>query len=94
MLYFGLIIKDTDNSLEFNLKIPINASEVPSLPGKYYEVLVPADTMTVKKFPAYLYGLKNLESFLDDNVHKLSHSKKIIKPKESTAFYFYNTLFD
>ncbi|MFB9107705.1 hypothetical protein [Flavobacterium gyeonganense] len=87
-VFWTNIINETDHTFELNFNIPLNAFEVPSLPGKYYEVIIPEDTMTIKKFPVYLYGLKNLESFLDDNVHKLSHSKRIIKPKESTAFYF------
>lgn len=82
------IINKTDKSLELNLDIPLNSFEVPSLPGKYYEVLIPADTMTIEKFPEYLYGLKNIESFLDENIHKPSSSKRIINPQETTAFYF------
>lgn len=87
-VFWTHIINDTDESLDLNLNIPFNSFEVPSLPGKYYKVLIPADTMTVKKLPEYLYGLKNLDSFLDDHIHQPSSSKRTIKSQESTAFYF------
>ena len=87
-IFWTDIINETDKSLELNLDIPLNSFEVPSFPGKYYEVLIPADTMTIEKFTEYLYGLKNLESFLDENIHKPSSSKRIINPQQSTAFYF------
>lgn len=87
-VFWTQIINETDDSLELNLEMTSDSFEVPSLPNKYYEVLIPADTMTLKKFPSFLYGLKNLESFLDSNIHKSSSLKRTIKPKESEAFYF------
>jgi len=88
VVFWTQIINETDDSIELNLKIPSDIFEVPSLPGQYYEVLTPTDTMTLKKFPMFLYGLKNLKSFLDSSIHKSSSLKRTIKAKESDAFYF------
>jgi hypothetical protein len=81
------IINETDNSLELKINFPLDSYEVPSLPGKYYKILVPLETMTLNKAPLFLYGLTNLESFLDNNIHKQSSLKRTIKPKDSSGFY-------
>lgn len=57
------------------------------MPGKYYKVLIPADTMTLEKSPMFNYGLKNIESFLDNNIHKSASLKRTINLKESSGFY-------
>jgi hypothetical protein len=87
-VFWTQIINQTDNPIELTLDFPLNSYEVPSLPGKYYKVLIPNDTMTFEKFPLYLYGLTNLESFLDKNIHKSPSLRRTINPKESTCLYF------
>jgi hypothetical protein len=86
-VFWTKIINETDNPLELKMDFPLDSYDVPSLPGKYYEVLIPADTMTFEKFPLFLYGLTNLESYLDNNIHKSASLKRIIQPKESNGFY-------
>jgi hypothetical protein len=51
VVFWTQIINETDDSIELDLKIPSHIFEIPSLPGQYYEVLTPVDTMTHKKFP-------------------------------------------
>jgi hypothetical protein len=68
------------------MDFPVNSYEDPSLPGKYYKVLIPADTMTLEKFPLFNYGLTNLESFLDNSIHKSASLKSTINPTESNGF--------
>lgn len=87
-VFWTQITNDTDSSLELQMNVPANSYEVPSLPGKYYKVLIPADTMSPEKFPLFMYGLKNLESFLDNNIHKSASLRRTINSKESSAFYF------
>ena len=69
------------------MNFPVNSYEDPYLPGKYYKVLVPADTMTLDKFPLFNYGMRDKESFLDKNIHNPSSLKRTINPKESSGFY-------
>jgi hypothetical protein len=88
VVFWTRIINETTNSLELNINFPSDAYEVPSLPGKYYKILIPSDTMTLQKVPLFLYGLTNLESFLDKNIHKQSSLRRTIKPTESNGFYF------
>lgn len=87
VVFWTRIRNETKNSLELNIDFPLNSFEVPSLPGKYYEILIPSDTMTIDKSPLYLYGLTNFETFLNNNIHKESNLKRIINSKESTGFY-------
>jgi hypothetical protein len=87
-VFWTRIINETDNPLELKIDFPINSYEISNLPGKYFKVLVPADTMTLDKIPLFSYGLTDIESFLDNNIHKPSSLKRTINPKESSGFYF------
>ena len=69
------------------IDFPVDSYEVPSLPGKYFKILVPPDTMTLDKAPLFAYGLADLESFLNNSIHKSSSVKRTINPKESSGFY-------
>jgi hypothetical protein len=86
-IFWTGIINETDNPLELKINFPVDSYELPSLPGKYYKILVPPDTMTLDKFPLFNYGLTHLESFLDKSIHKSSSLKRTIDPKESSGFY-------
>ena len=86
-VFWTQIINETDNPIELKMNFPLNSYEVPSLPGKYYKVLIPNDTMTFEKFPLLLYGLTDLESYLDNNIHKSASLNRTINPKESNGFY-------
>jgi hypothetical protein len=86
-VFWTRIINETDNPLELKIHFPVDSYEVPSLPGKYYKILVPPDTMTLDKEPLFNHGLTQLESFLDNSIHKSSSLKRTINPKESSGFY-------
>jgi len=87
IVFWTRIINETGNILELNMNVPVDSYEVPSLPGKYYKVLIPTDTMTLEKIPLFNYGLTGLESFLDNNIHKPPSLKRTINPKESSGFF-------
>ena len=86
-IFWTRIINETDDSIELKINFPIDSYEIPTLRGKYYKTLIPSDTMTIQKIPLFNYGLTNLEPFFDKNIDKPSSLNRIIKPKESTAFY-------
>ena len=86
-VFWTQITNETDSPLELQMNVPVDSYEVPSLPGKYYKLLIPADTMTLDEFPLFNYGLTDLESFLDNSIHKSSSLKRTINPKESSGFY-------
>jgi uncharacterized protein (UPF0333 family) len=87
IVFWTRIINKTDNTLELKLNVPVDSYEVSSLPGKYYKILIPTDTMTPEKIPLLNYGLTGLKAFLDNNIHKSSSLKRTINPKESSGFY-------
>ena len=95
VIFWTRIINETDNPLELKIDFPADLYEVVGLPGKYYKVLVPPDTMTIDKEPLYNYGMTGLKSFLDNNIHKQPSSlKRNIKPQESSGFYVVFLLID
>ena len=85
-VFWTRIINETDNPLELKIDF-LDSYEVPSFPGKYFKVKVPPDTMTRDKEDLFSYGLTNLESFLDNSIHKPSSLKRTINPKELSGFY-------
>jgi len=86
-VFWTRMINGTDNPLELKINFPVDSYEVPSSPGKYFKILVPPDTMTLDKELLFNYGLADLKSFLDNNIHKSSTLKRTINPKESSGFY-------
>ncbi|OQP50276.1 hypothetical protein A4H97_00050 [Niastella yeongjuensis] len=87
VIFWTRLINETDNPLELKIDFPADSFEVPWLPGKYYKILLPPDTMTIDKEPLYDYGLTGLKSFLDAGIHKPSSLQRTINPKESNGFY-------
>lgn len=87
VIFWTRLINETDNPLELKIDFRVDSFEVPWLPGKYYKVLIPPDTMTIDKEALYDYGLTGLKSFLDNSIHKPSSLKRFINPKESSGFY-------
>lgn len=86
-VFWTRIVNETDNPCELTIDFPAELSELPSAPGVYYRLFCPPDTMTIDKEPLYDYGLTGLKSFLDNSLSKPSSLKRIISPKESSAFY-------
>jgi hypothetical protein len=86
-VFWARIINETDHPLELKIDFPVNSYEVPYLPGKYYKVLVPPDTMAIDKDPWFNNGQTYLKSFLDHSIHKPSSLRRTINPNESSGFY-------
>ena len=87
VMFWTRIINETEKPLELNIDLSIHSYEVPTLPGKYYKIFIPLDTMSIYKNEFQDYGMKNIKSFLDNNMDKLSSMKRTINPKKSTGFY-------
>ncbi|MBA0883473.1 hypothetical protein [Flavobacterium undicola] len=86
-VFWTRIINETDNPLELKIDFPVESYELPSIPGHYFRLFFPPDTMTIDKEPLSDYGLRGLKSFLDNAFYKPSSLKMTISPKESSAFY-------
>lgn len=85
-IFWTRIINETNNPLELKIDF-LDSYEVPSVPGKYYKLLVPPDTMTIERIPLFNYGLTDLASFLDATIHRPSSLKRTINPTESSGFF-------
>ena len=86
-VFFTRIINKTDSPIKFKITFSVDSYELPSLPGRYFKLLLPPDTMSLDNALLPNYGLKNIESFLNDNLHKSSSLNRTINPEESSAFY-------
>jgi hypothetical protein len=86
-VFWTRIINGTVNPFELTINFPVDSYELPSSPGRYFKILLPSDTMTLDKVNLFNYGLTDLESFLDNDIHKSSSLKRTINPKESSIFY-------
>lgn len=86
-VFWTRIINETDKPLELQIAFPVDSYAIPSLPGKYFKILIPPDAMTVDKEPLYLFGLTDLKTFFDKSIHKSSSLKRTISPKKSNGFY-------
>ncbi len=87
VIFCTLLVNETDNPLELKIDFPVDSFEVPGLPGKYYKLFIPPDTMTIDKESMHDYGMTGLETYLDNNIHKPSSLRRRINPKESSGFY-------
>lgn len=85
-IFWTRIINETHNPLQLKIDF-LDTYEVPSLPGRYFKLLVLPDTMTTDKEELFNYGLTNLNAFLDTTIHKPSSLRRTINPKESSSFY-------
>jgi hypothetical protein len=85
-VFWTRIINETDQPLALKLDFPINSYAISNFPGKYFKVLVPADTMTPDKIPLPIYGLTDIASFLDANFNKPTSWERTINPRESSGF--------
>ena len=87
IMFWTRITNETEKPLELIIDLPIHSYEVPTLPGKYYKIFIPSDTMTLDKEPLQDYGMKDFRSFLDNSIHKPSYLRRTINQKESSGFY-------
>ena len=87
VVFWTRINNQTANPLELKMDFPVDSYEIPALPDQYFKILLPPNEMTYEKIPLFNYGLKDLNSFLDKNIHKSSSLKRTINPKQSSSFY-------
>ena len=87
IIFFTRIINETEKPIALNIDLPVYSYQVPTLPGKYFKILIPSDTMTLDKEPLQDYGMKDINPFLDNSINKPSYLGRTINPKESSGFY-------
>jgi hypothetical protein len=85
-VFWTRITNETINPIELTIDFPLDSFEIPSSPGNFMKLLIPSNTITIDKELLYDYGL-TIKSFLDNNRNKSSSLKRIINPKDSSAFY-------
>ena len=84
-IFWARIINETDNP--FELTIDFSGDSYELQPNRYLKIILPSDTITPDKEDLFGYGLTDLDSFLDNSIHKPSSLKRTINPKESVGFY-------
>src|SRR5690606_20741357 len=79
------IVNETDRPVEVKINF-LESYEVPSIPGKYFKILIHPDTMKMENASKFNYGLNNLDGFLDENIHAPAPFLRTINPGESSSF--------
>jgi len=92
-IFWTRITNETANSLEFTINFPADSIGLPSSTNTFFYLLLPTDTMTIDKEQMFDYGLVDLKSHLDRDLHKTSSLQRTIKSGKSYAFYV-TTLFN
>lgn len=87
VVFWNRILNETDSVRKVRMKVPQQAYAIPSLPGHYYKVVVPPDTMTPEKTSASFYGLKKIEALLNNQLAGSESIQRKIAPHGSTGFY-------
>lgn len=86
-IFWTRITNQTANPLELTIDFTADSFELPSKSDNYFKLYLPSDTMTLDKQTLFNYGLRNLESFLDNELLKSSSLQRTINPKGSSIFY-------
>jgi hypothetical protein len=87
VIFWTRVINETDSALELNLNFSADSFAIQSLPGAYFKIFLPADTMTLGKEVEHSYGLTGLKSFLDSNFYKPTSLRRTIDPGGNCMFY-------
>ncbi|RYY65684.1 MAG: hypothetical protein EOO12_06315 [Chitinophagaceae bacterium] len=87
VVFWTQLTNETDHPLTLELDIPGDAFGIPALPGAYYTVILPADTMTLEQFPRFVNGLKDRESVLNAPAHQAASLRRMVPSKGQSGFY-------
>jgi len=81
------IINETTTPITLAINFPADSFPIFTPTDSYLKLLLPTDTMTVDKLSSFNYGLTELQSYLDTNLHKITTLQKTINPNEEHIFY-------
>ena len=89
VVFWARMSNQSATPIELKLKFPDVTFFKP--PESYVKIVLPKESMNIKKEQLFDYGLTNLQSLLNDESNQLSILKKKIGPKED--YFFYVTVF-
>jgi len=85
VVFWTHVINQSATPIELQVKLP----EVTYFksPDSYIHIVLPRETMNQEKVQLFDYGLTNLQSLVNDEIHPISFLKKKINPQEDYYFY-------
>jgi len=85
VVFWTRVINQSATPIELQVKFP----EVTYFksPDSYIHIVLPRETMNQEKVQLFDYGLTNLQSLVNDEIHPISFLKKKINPQEDYYFY-------
>ena len=85
-VFWTRITNNTSDTLELIFEFHEDSYQLSSSPYRIFKLLIPSDTLTLKKEPLTNYGL-DLDKYLDSYLHIQNNLRRTIKPMDSSGFY-------
>ena len=85
VVFWARMSNQSATPIELKLKFPDVTFFKP--PESYVKIVLPKESMNIKKEQLFDYGLTNLQSLLNDESNQLDILQKKIGPKEDYLFY-------
>lgn len=86
-VFWTRIVNDTTVPVEIMLRFPADSFALATEAGAYFKIFLPPGTMHMDKEPAFNYGIKNIEYFLDTGLYEPTAKQAILAPGEAYIFY-------
>jgi hypothetical protein len=85
VVFWTRVFNQSTTSIELKIKFP----EITFLksPDSFIQIILPKASMSMDNVQLFDYGLKNLQSLINDESNQLSVLQKKIKPNEDYIFY-------
>ncbi len=87
-VFWSRIINATDDALVLHIDLSAEAHPIINVPGAYFQILVPEDTMTLDRMDLPTYGLEGIPTWLDAHRLRPSAFERTIRPHEASGLYF------
>lgn len=84
-IFWSRIINKNEHPIKLAIDLPADSFALSD--DLYFKILLPPGKMTQDKEQQFNYGLSDIETLLDKNLHKPSSLQKEIAPNDAHTFY-------
>lgn len=85
-VFWTRVTNNTSEPVELTMEFLEKSYQLPSAPDRIFKLLIPSDTLTLKKETLTNYGL-DVNKYLNSHLHTQNRFKRTIKPNDSSGLY-------